>query len=120
MLFVECLLVFLLIYRKSSSINACILTSKRLFVFPGRHPFAWPPALATKLYLPALVLNFVFTGHGPQFVFTGPGHQFVLPAQGLSFAYTDLASSICIYIYGPGLRFVLPVQGLNLHLPYYW
>ena len=96
MLFVECLLVFLLIYRKSSSINACMLTSKRLFVFPGRHPFAWPPALATKLYLPALVLNFVFTGHGPQFVFTGPGPKFVFTGPDPQFI-TSPGSEFCIY-----------------------
>ena len=57
--------------------------------------------LALNLYLPVLAYNFI----------ASPGPDF---------AYTDLASSVCICIYDPGPRFVLSVWGLNLHLPYYW
>ena len=68
------------------------------------------PAMAPNLCLPAMAPNL----HSPALTYN------LLPAQGLSFAYNDLVSSICIYIYSPGLRFVLPARGLNLHLPYYW
>ena len=59
---------------------------KRVFVFPGPRPFAWPPnlALALNLYLPALAPTCVYPKLGlhiptlsPQFVFTGPGLRFV-------------------------------------------
>ena len=64
--------------------------TKWVIVFPGRRPFAWPPALALPpAPAPSPGPQFVVTGTGPQFVFTGRGPQFVFTGPGPKFLFTD-------------------------------
>ena len=105
-----------------------LLTLVWVFVFPVPRPFAWPPALAPICIYRSWLSICIYRPCSSICVYR-PWLQIciyrlwptiLLQVRGLSFAYTDLVSSICICIYDPCLRFVLPVRGLNLHLPYYW
>ena len=76
-------------------------TKKRVFVFPGPRPFAWPPALALapNLYLPALVPNL---------------H---LPALAPNLYLPTLALNLYLPGLGPTPDLYLPVQVKILLLP---
>ena len=104
------LLTFNSVSKGVRSKNRCDW-GKRVFVFPGPQPFAWPPApaQAPNLYLPApapnlcwpsLAKNNSFTGPGPLSVFTipGPGYcpQFVFTSPGQDFTTTTTTATSTI------------------------
>ena len=77
-----------LIKLQAWGLRPATLLKKRMFMFPGPRPFAWPPtlvlapnlylpALAPDLHLPALAPHLLFTGPGTKFVFTDPGSHLV-------------------------------------------
>ena len=105
----------------------------RVFVFSGTRPSAWPPICIYRPWPPICVYRpwppiCIYRPWSPicfyrlwsQICIYRPWSTILLPVQDLSFAYTDLVSSICVFIYDPRLRYIIPVQGLDLHLPYYW
>ena len=69
----------------------------------GTRPWPWPPALVLNLYLPALSPNLYLQTLAPNLYLPALVPSLHLPVRGLSFAYTNLVSSIRIWICDPCL-----------------
>ena len=99
-------------------LNSFLCNFLWVFVFPGRRPSVWPPALAPNLHLPALVPNLCLPALAP---------DLYLPALAPNMYLMALAPNLYLPTLAPNLYLlVLPqificrlrsVRSLSLHMP---
>ena len=69
---------------------------KRVFVFPGLQPFAWPPALLPNLYLPALAPNLYLPALAPNLYLPALAPNLHLPGLPPNLYLPALTSNLCL------------------------